>query len=219
MAVTLTVVALGYQGSVAYIPVSLAGLLFYSYPLLVGAIAIVAGRDRMTPTKAVALIAAFAGLALALSPGANGLDWRGIALVLSAALSMAIAVSFGGRAAEGEDGLLMGVYTNIWMLIALLIVASVFGQTSLPSTPLGTFGVVGVCITYVLAYACWYLALTLVRPVRLAALFNIEPLVTLTVAWLALGETMTGIQLVGAALVLGSVLSMSLSYRTEAKQD
>src|SRR5687768_1340564 len=47
MAVTLAVVALGYQGSVAYIPVGLAALIFYSFPLMVGLIAMAAGRDRL----------------------------------------------------------------------------------------------------------------------------------------------------------------------------
>src|SRR5262245_46384048 len=49
MAGTLTAVSLGYQGSVAFIPVSLAGLVLYTYPLLVGLIAVASGRDRMTP--------------------------------------------------------------------------------------------------------------------------------------------------------------------------
>ena len=50
---------------------------------------------------------------------------------------------------------------------------------------------------------------------RLAALFNIEPLVTLFVAWLVLGERLSAVQLIGAALVLASILSMSLSTSRE----
>jgi len=210
MAVTLVVVSLGYQGSVAFIPVSLAALIFYSYPLLVGLVAVMGGRDRMTAAKAAALLAAFFGLALALSPGLDVLDWRGIALALVAALAMAMTISFGGKAMRGEDALLMSVYTNVWMLVSLSIVVAVTGGVVLPGTRLGVIGVAGVCLTYVIAYACWYLALNLVRPVRLAALFNIEPLVTLLVAWLALGERMSAIQFLGAALVLASILSVSL---------
>ena len=85
------------------------------------------------------------------------------------------------------------------------------GSVALPVTRLGVIGAVGLCTTYVVAYVCWYLALGLVRPVRLAALFNIEPLVTLFVAWLVLGERLSALQLTGAALVLASILSMSLS--------
>ena len=49
------------------------------------------------------------------------------------------------------------------------------------------------------------------KPVRLAVLFNIEPLVTLAVAWLLLGERLSAVQFIGAALVLASILSVSFS--------
>ena len=65
--------------------------------------------------------------------------------------------------------------------------------------------------TYVIAFVCWCLALTVVKPVRLAALLNIEPLVTLLVAWLALGEQLSALQFIGAALVLASIVSLSVS--------
>ena len=199
MAATLAMVSLGYQGSVAFIPVSLAALIFYSFPLLVGLFAVIAGRDRMTAGKAAALLAAFLGLALALGPEFGALDWRGIALALLAAIGMSLTMTFGGEATRNEDALLMSVYTNVWMLIALAVFAMAAGSFALPITRLGVIGAVGLCTTYVVAYVCWYLALSLVRPVRLAALFNIEPLVTLFVAWLVLGEQLSAGQLTGAA--------------------
>jgi drug/metabolite transporter (DMT)-like permease len=218
MAVTLAMVSLGYQGSVAFIPVSLAALIFYTYPLLVGLFAMAAGRDRMTAGKAAALLAAFFGLALALGPEFGVLDWRGIALSLLAAVGMGLTMTFGGEAMREQDSLLMSVYTNVWMLIALGILAAA-GGFALPVTGLGIAGLVGVAVTYVIAYVCWYLALSVVRPVRLAALFNIEPLVTLFVAWLALGERLSPLQLVGAALVLASILSMSLTKPGEESRN
>ncbi len=215
MAATLAAVSLGYQGSVAFIPVSLAALIFYSFPLLVGLLAVVTGRDRMTGGKALALLVAFAGLALTLGPGFSVLDWRGIALALLATIGMSLTMTFGGKATRDEDALLMAVCTNVWMLIGLGIFVAVAGGIALPATRLGAMGAVGLCLTYVSAYVCWYLALSLVRPVRLAALFNIEPLVTLLVAWVVLGERLSAVQLVGAALVLASILYLSISGRKE----
>ena len=215
MAATLAAVALGYQGSVAFIPVGLAALIFYNFPILVGLIAVAAGRDRMTAGKAAALLAALIGLALALSPGMGVLDWRGIALALIAALGMALTMVFGGDATRDEDALLMSLYTNAWMFAALAILTAFTGSFDLPETRIGGLAVAGVCLTYVVAYVCWYLALALVKPVRLAILFNIEPVVTVLVAWLILGERLTALQLLGAALVLASVLSVSLSARRD----
>jgi len=214
MAVMLIMVAIGYQGSVAYIPVSLAALVFYSFPLLVGLIAVASRRDRMTLGKGAALLAAFVGLGLALGPGFEVLDWRGIALALVAAVGMALTMTFGGEATRDEDALLMSVITNFLMLIALAVFVAAGGGLALPVTRLGTFSTVGLCLTYVVAYVCWFLALGLVRPVRLGALFNIEPLVTLVVAWLVLGERLSAVQLFGAALVLVAILGMTLSRAT-----
>jgi drug/metabolite transporter (DMT)-like permease len=218
MAVTLAMVSLGYQGSVAFIPVSLAALIFYSYPLMVGVMAVLSGEDRMTAGKASALVAAFVGLSLALGPAFGALDWRGVALALVAALGMSLTVTFGGEATRDEDAVLMSVYTNIWMFIALAVFMMAAGGLALPVTPLGVAGAAGVCASYVVAYVCWYLALSLVAPVRLAGLYNIEPLVTLFAAWLVLGERLTGSQLLGAALVLASIVSLSRLKRASENE-
>jgi drug/metabolite transporter (DMT)-like permease len=209
MAATLGMVSLGYQGAVAFIPVSLAALLFYTFPLLVGVMAVAAGRDRLTGRKALALVLAFLGLALALGPAFTSLDWRGIALAIIAALGMSLTLTFGGAAMRDEDAIAMGIYTNLWMLIALSLLAAATGGVMLPATPLGAVGALGACASYVVAYLCWYFALTLVKPVRLAALFNIEPVVTLLAASLILGERLSGQQLIGAAFVLLSVLGVT----------
>jgi drug/metabolite transporter (DMT)-like permease len=218
MSVTSAMVSFGYQGSVAYIPVSLAALVFYTYPLLVGIIASVTRRDRMTIRKAIALLTAFTGLALVLGVGFAGLDWRGLALALIAALGMCLTVTFGGEATRGQDAVVMSVYSNSWMLLAAIGLA-VTGHAAFPTTQLGMGAAAGVCIGYVVAFVSWYLALSLVRPVRLAAVFNIEPLVTLCAAWLILGERLTPLQLVGAGLVLASVFAVTISIKPRRRRD
>lgn len=211
MAVTLTMMSLGYLGSVAFIPVSLAALIFYSFPLLVGVIAAAAGRERMTAAKAAGLLVAFVGLALALGPSFATLDWRGVALAFTAALGMGFAVTFGGEAVRGQDTLAMNFYTNLWMLIGLALYLAVAGGIALPATGLGRAGAAGVCLCYVLAFVSWFLAARRIGPVRVAALFNIEPLVSILAAWLLLGERLGPLQLTGAALVLGSVVAVTLA--------
>jgi drug/metabolite transporter (DMT)-like permease len=209
IAACLAAVSLGYQASVAFIPVSLAALVFYSFPLLVGLAAVAARRDRLNAAKTLALLAAFVGLALALGPGFSDLDWRGLALALLAALGMTLTLTFGGEAMRGEDPLVMAVFTNFWMLVGFAVVLALAGGLALPSTPAGAIGLAGNGLSYVLGYICWFAALGLVKPVRLAALFNIEPLVTLGVAAAILGERLSPLQLLGAALVLAAVMGIA----------
>jgi len=211
MAVTLAMVSLGYLGSVAFIPVSLAALILYSFPLLVGVIAAAAGRERMTIAKAAALLTAFIGLGLALGPSIESLDWRGVACAMVAALGMALTVTFGGEVMRAEDTLVMNFYTNLWLLIGLAAYMAAAGGFLLPSTGLGVIGAAGVCVTYVGGLVSLFVALRMISPVRLAALFNIDPLVSVIAAWLLLGERLGPMQLIGAALVLGSIVAMTLA--------
>lgn len=217
MAGTLAMVSIGYQGSVAYIPVSLAALVFYSFPLMVGIMAVAARRDRMTARKALALLIAFVGLALVLGPGFEALDWRGIALAVVASLGMATTLTFGGGATRGQDALLMSAYTNLWMVIGLAVFVAATGSLALPTTLPGAVATAALCLSYVVAYVCWYQSLSRVRPVLFATLLNIEPLVTLVAAWLILGEMLSGLQLVGAGLVIASIASVTASGASEAR--
>jgi drug/metabolite transporter (DMT)-like permease len=211
MALTLSMVSLGYQSSVAFIPVSLAALIFYTYPLLVGLFATAVGRDRLTPLKVLALVAAFIGLAMALGPGFGQLDWRGVAGALIAALGMMLTITFSGEAMRGRDTLTMNFYTNLWMVFGFALCTAVAGSFSLPSTETGALGVAGVSISYCIAFTTWFIASRRVTPVRLATLFNIEPLVSIFMAWVVLGERLGTVQLLGVALVIGAVLATTIS--------
>ena len=62
------VMVYGIIGSVAYIPVSIAILIFFTHPILVALIVHLRGRDPLTIFKALCAIGAFGGLALAMAP-------------------------------------------------------------------------------------------------------------------------------------------------------
>ena len=130
------------------------------------------------------------------------------------ALTQPAGSSFGGAATRQRNPLVMSIYTNVWILAALATGALVTGRVALPATMTGVIGLAGVCATYVTAYVCWYVALSIVAPIRLATLLNIEPLVTLIAAWVVLGERLAAMQLLGAALVLASVASVTLARRS-----
>ena len=210
MACTLSMVSFGYQGSVAFIPVSLAALIFYTYPLLVGIVATLSGRDRMTLGKGAALIAAFVGLSLTLGPSFEALDWRGVASALMAAFGMTLTITFSRGAIRGHDTLVMNFYTNLWMALAFAVFAAATQALAWPTDGVGRAAMGAVVVTYIVAFTTWFVATRLVPPVRLAALFNVEPLVSIFMAWLVLGERLGPVQLMGVALVLGSIVAMTL---------
>ena len=78
MAVGMMMMSIGYLSSVVYIKVSLAVVLLYSFPLMVGVLATVSGRERIQPVRALALVVAFAGLTLAVGLEGGALGWIGL---------------------------------------------------------------------------------------------------------------------------------------------
>ncbi len=209
MSALLLVMATGYLGSVAYIPVSLAALIFYSFPFYVALLASLSGRESMTRHKTAALVVTFIGLALALGPSFDHLDWRGIACALVGAVAFATTFAFGGAVMRQNDLLLVNVCINAWMALGLGAYMLAADRIALPVTSLGWIGLGGATLCYLIAFTAWFLSLRLVSPIRVAILFNIEPLITIAAAWIVLGEELTPIQSLGAGLVVAAIIGMT----------
>ncbi|MEX1109121.1 MAG: DMT family transporter [Dongiaceae bacterium] len=192
----------GYMASVAYIPVSLAALLYFTFPLLVGVIAAVTGQERMTLIRALALLIAFAGLALALGPAWDGLDWRGVALVMMGSVTCAIAHVFIAPIFRDYDIIAISFLAHLWMVIGFAIYGIAMHDFALPRSTKGQFIVIAVVLFYILAYTLWSIAIRWIGPVRTAGMMNLEPIVSVAAAALILGERLAPVQLAGGALVL-----------------
>lgn len=207
----------GYLTAVAYIPVSLAVLLLYTGPFMVGVIAAAFGRERMTLPKSIALVVAFVGLALALGPELDLLDPRGIAWVLGSALAISLQTVFARGLLDENKPFVLNWYAHLALLPILLVAEPLIGGHALPSGAVGAAGAAGSALGYILGYVCWYLALIRAASIRVALVFNLEPPVTFAGAALLLGERLTAQQLVGSALVLAAILGQSL-WRDSARR-
>lgn len=216
IAASTVIMSLGYLASVAYIPVTLSAIIFFTFPLMVALLAALSGRERLSLTKLMALLVAFGGLVLALGPHFDSLDIRGIVCSAVAGTAMALTIAFSGPILQRHDPLTMNVYINVWMTLAVAIVFSFAGGLAWPTTAEGYAAAAGVCALYVLAFTSWLLSLRLISPVRVASLFNLEPLITIAVAFVALNERLTALQSVGVVLVLGAILSLALITRRQA---
>ena len=82
----LGMITLGYMSSVAYIPVGLAALIFYLFPLVLLDYEAVRDRQRPGIRRITAFSLSFTGLALALGPSLESLDIRGVAIAFMCGL-------------------------------------------------------------------------------------------------------------------------------------
>lgn len=198
----ILVMSFGYLSSVFYISISLAVLLLYTYPLMVGIASPLLGRERMTWMKALCLIGAFAGLVVASWDGFGALDWRGIAFALAAAGSISVIALFGGAAMSRAHPFVMNAWMNVWVVLAVGLYLMAAGSAQFPQSAAGWLATFAVCICYTLGILFLFMGLMLISPAQSALTMNLEPLFSTIAAILLLHEAVALRQWFGLAMLL-----------------
>ncbi len=205
--------SISIMSAILFIPVSLAVLLLYTHPLMVAGVSSAINRTSLGWARWAAFAAAFAGLALALAPSLAGIDWRGVALALFAAVNIAAMLIISAKALRQTNVMTISLYTNLGAVPLFFIALAISGEFVLPTIDSGWVGLVGVCLCYCVAVLAQFAAVHFVGPMRTAMLLNAEPPITIAAAALILGEALTPIQYVGGALVIGALVAFSRRSR------
>lgn len=197
-----------YFAALERIDASLAALVLYTFPAIVAVAAVALGRERMNRRRATALCLASGGLALVVaSGGAGGLDPLGIALALAAAVvySGYILVSQGVAGRIRPTVLSALVCTGAAVsLTAGSIMLGQFRPSEVAPAGWGWLACIAVVST-VASVGLFFAGLRRVGPTTGSILATVEPVVTVVLAFLVFGETLTSVQLLGGALVLSAV--------------
>jgi drug/metabolite transporter (DMT)-like permease len=209
----LAVYSWAYIAAIAYIPVSLAVLLLYTFPAQVVLMAALLGMERASPLRLLAFAVAFAGVALAV--GVNGVapDPRGVALGLLAAFGLALITVLVARMTGMPDR--RAATAGFTLTAAVLTAAAVLAGPgfTLPATTLARSGLIFAGAAAGLGVTLFFVALPLLGPVRTALLSNLEPVVATLGAVAILGERPGASQFAGIALVLGAIILIQRTDR------
>lgn len=192
-----------YMAAVDYIPVGLASLLFFTFPLMVA----LASRLTGTPLplrRLFGLLGAFAGLILAVGLHLHRLDPLGVLLALAAAACLAFQMVTSPPVLRTLGAL----PTTLAMTTTGLILFGAWTLVDQPGWPTGTKGIAALGaagLLFALAQTTFLFAIDRIGPVPAASISNLEPLVSLTMAAVLVGEILTPLQYAGAALVIVAV--------------
>jgi len=209
--------------SVARLPVALALLAFNTYPLSTAFWARVLYKHQ--PEKAVlwSMPLILIGLALALDVmgAASGLGaaehWSligsGVAFALAASATFGLALVYTQHETAHLDGRLR-TFSTMTLVGALAIAAALSqGGFHLPQAPAGWWGLGMLTFLYGTAFTIMFTVLPRLGVVGNSAIMNVEPVFALTLAWALLDQAIAPIQLVGAGLVVGTVMWLGLRKR------
>ena len=207
----------GLLSSVKYIPVGLAMLIMYTYPLMIAVVGWLTGAESFTLDRLFAILAAFAGLALALHAPHADIDWRGVAWAVFTAVVFSAVLIVSGRTMRGVDRRILMLYLTSTAVVIVGVVSLALVPLEWPRTDHGWTLLAVSTGLYVLATTLLFTAVKMIGPMRTAIIDNSAPVWAIALGALLLGERLSAVQLFGGALVIGAVLLVQLSLRVPVR--
>lgn len=188
---------------------SLVALLLYLYPVFVTLLAAVFLKEPLTRVTLAALVLCSLGAGLTVGGGEGSA--LGIGLGIASALIYSVYIVIGTRVTRGVDSL---ASTTVICAAAAVVYASmswIRTQNGLPvAFPAGWDGwaaALGIAlISTVVAILAFFAGLKRLGAARASMLSTLEPVVTVALAALLLGERIAPSQAVGGVLILAGVL-------------
>lgn len=177
-------------------------------PLLVAVLASHWIGEKLTITKVTAGVVGLVGVALLVLQAQARLDALGVVAALGGAIAMACGVVLTKK--WGKPDTLLAITS--WQLIAggLFLAPVAFLVEGPPPAALTLPNVVGYLylgiIGTALAYTLWFRGVHLLPASTTAMLGLLSPLVATLAGWALLGQTLTAGQLIGATIILGTLI-------------
>ena len=200
----------GVFGAIRVIPVPVAILAYFVYPLFTGLGAAVTGLERLTWRAGAAALVAFAGLAVMIGAQPGGLAPIGLACALGAALCRTAMLLITRAALTDVDPRLTTWYSLASSTVVLVVACVITQGWQAPASAVGWSAFLGASVTTTIAILALFASTVRIGPFRTALMMNLEPIVSTALALALLGETVTGLQLVGAAVMLGALCAFQL---------
>ena len=191
-----------------HVAVGLAILVFYLYPVFTGLGAWLTGQEKLNAGLIVGLGGGFIGLALSLeitgqSANAIGVGLAGIASVLMAATALLSA-----RVLKTNNARSITLHMHISASALFIILILIWGQIDLPTTMRGWVGFAGVPLFYTVAIVTFFAGIAHIGAVRASLVMNLEPVASIAMGFILLGQVLSPRQLLGAAIVIGAVTAV-----------
>ncbi|GBF32419.1 permease [Desulfocucumis palustris] len=194
----------------SFLSAGMAILLLYVYPTIVTVLAYFLLKEPFTFKKILSLVLTFGGAAVILGQPVNGLDMRGVALALMAALMNAIFYVWGAKMLKEIPVLVFNTYLVTFAMVVFGALGAATGRLNFD------FGVqawgwlvfLGLVPT-ALALGAVFRGIQLIGPSRASIISTLEPAITALLGFWLLGELLTGVQMAGGTLILLGVLLQS----------
>lgn len=201
------------------VPASTFVVLFYTYPAIVIVLSFLMG-ERIEWIRWFALVMALIGVALTVPDFASsgGGDPFGILLAFVNALFVAVYFLLSKRVLADIKGVLRAIAYMMTGTLGILLPLILVRGLQIPPNPETWFALI------LLAAFCTVIpifatnaGIQKIGPSQASLISTVEPVLSMTVAMILLGEVILFIQWLGAAFIIGSVILSQMRSRTKRK--
>ena len=211
LGVVTIVYTLALLTAIERLPVPIAILIFYLFPILTAFILAAMGWSRIGMTAIIGALVAFVGLALALGVEFDELDGVGMILAAVAAVGLATVSAVSNQIMGGQDPRRATLYIASTAIVIMAVLALIRGEFSLPTTPSGWTGFGLTNLLYAVAMISFFYAISFAGAGPTTFFSNLEPLVVTGAAFVFLDQTLAPLQLAGVAIVVGALIYVGKS--------
>jgi probable blue pigment (indigoidine) exporter len=196
--------------AIELLPVSIAILTYFIYPLLTGLAGAVTGIDRLSWRGFAAAVVAFFGLALIIDANPVHLEVLGLVAALGSAFARMAMLLVTRASLASADARLVTWYT-LWSSMAVFVGLSLATWNwHAPHTASGWLAFVGLGFTTTIAFLMLYVSTQRIGPFRTALLMNIEPLMTAALSAILLGDRLAPLQIAGGVIMIAALCAFQL---------
>lgn len=188
------------------LPGGVAGTVLSAQPLIVVLLASLLLSVRFRAPAVLGALAGMIGVALLVLTPDAALDPIGIAAGLAGAASMAMGVTLARKWQPSVSALTFTAWqlTTGGLLLAPVVVL-IDGSIPVPTLSnlmgLVWLGLIGAALTY----ALWFRGIGRLAPSVVSSLLFLSPLTAVLLGWMFLGQSLMVLQIIGIALVIGSI--------------
>ncbi|HMW55568.1 MAG TPA: DMT family transporter [Accumulibacter sp.] len=199
-----------YFAALQYATASLTALLLYLYPAIVTVLSALLAQRRLSPLRLLAVAAALFGTGLAVGGSLAG-SVLGILLGIGAALIYSVYILVGERVTPLVGA--MPAATVIMLSAALVFGLIVLSRgAAFPASPAAWAAIGGIALfSTVVAMITFFAGMARLGAADAATLSTLEPVVTVILAAIFLGEAIGSWQIAGGAIILAAVVVLARS--------
>ena len=196
--------------AIQLMPLSVAILAYFIYPLLTGIAGAVLGIERLSWRSFITALVAFCGLALMLDAQPGTLQPIGLIAAFGAAITRVISLLVTRAKLGGTEARLTTWYSLLAAAMVFVAASLMRGTFNPPLTDVGWIAFAGMGVTTTLSTLWIYVSTARVGAFRTALTLNLEPILSSVFSVALLGEIVSGPQILGGVVMVGSLCMFQL---------